>query len=241
MKKTANLITGLLFLLAFAHCGVPNNNAGGERASLDASAFEQRLGEAGMQLIDVRTAEEFSGGHLPSALNFDVRSSDFEQNVNGLDKEKPVLVYCLSGGRSTEAANRLSDMGFKKVYDLEGGILAWQSAGKTLESVGNDPVATGMTEAEFEQQLNVDKYVLVDYNAKWCKPCVQMSPMLEKVAEEKKDKMVLMRVDADDNKALMLARGISSVPYFELYKNDSLLWKHEGAIDEATLLKETKL
>ncbi len=80
----------------------------------------------GIQLVDVRTPEEFASGHLENAVNINFYSDDFKDRINELDKEKEVYLYCRSGGRSAKAAKDLEAMGFKKVYDLEGGILKWQ-------------------------------------------------------------------------------------------------------------------
>ena len=81
------------------------------------------------QLIDVRTAEEFAGGHLDSAINVNWNSTDFEAKASKYDKSKPVFIYCRSGGRSAQAAAKLSEMGFEQVYDLEGGIANWNAVG----------------------------------------------------------------------------------------------------------------
>lgn len=79
------------------------------------------------QLLDVRTDEEYSVSHLKDAQNICVTNSDFAEKVKTLDKNKPVYVYCKRGGRSAKAAQILSDMGFTKVYDLEGGITNWEN------------------------------------------------------------------------------------------------------------------
>lgn len=81
-------------------------------------------------LIDVRTADEYSGGHLEGAKLVDYYGSDFEANINELDRDVPVYVYCRSGGRSGRSASQMEEMGFKTVIDLSGGIMAWESAGK---------------------------------------------------------------------------------------------------------------
>lgn len=92
-------------------------------------AFADKLKAAsGATLIDVRTAEEFAEGHLSGAKNYDWNGEHFEHQVMGLDKSKPVFVYCLKGGRSASAASKLRDMGFSEVYELEGGTAKWQAA-----------------------------------------------------------------------------------------------------------------
>ena len=79
----------------------------------------------GVQLVDVRTPEEFEAGHIETALNYNVNAPDFASQVEGLDKSKPVLLYCKKGGRSARAAKQLQEMGFMTLYDLEGGYTAW--------------------------------------------------------------------------------------------------------------------
>lgn len=79
----------------------------------------------GIQLVDVRTPEEFEAGHIESALNYNINGADFASQVEGLDKSKPVLLYCKMGGRSARAAKQLKEMGFMTLYDLEGGYTAW--------------------------------------------------------------------------------------------------------------------
>ena len=85
-------------------------------------------GEHGI-LLDVRTPEEFAEGHLPNAINIDYKNEGFSAALDTLDKTKQYEVYCRSGHRSNESAVMMSKKGFKKVYDLEGGILKWQEKG----------------------------------------------------------------------------------------------------------------
>ena len=81
-----------------------------------------------IQIIDVRTPQEFAEGHIKNAKNIDfMASSSFTTNINTLDKEKPILVYCRSGKRSNESVKTLLKVGFTKIYDLEGGILNWKT------------------------------------------------------------------------------------------------------------------
>ena len=67
-----------------------------------------------------------------TAQNCDVLADDFTEKVAVLDKEKPVMVYCKMGGRSSKAAAKLKELGFKHITDLEGGIMNWESADKTI-------------------------------------------------------------------------------------------------------------
>lgn len=87
---------------------------------------------AGVQILDVRTREEWKEGHLKGATLATVTEDGFLKKAkDALDPKKPVLVYCRSGGRSAKAAKQLREAGFT-VYDLAGGITAWQKAGKPV-------------------------------------------------------------------------------------------------------------
>jgi len=92
-------------------------------ALLSPVEFKTQIERGTVQLIDVRTPEEFQEGHIEGALNIDFYSEDFEKEFHKLDKDQPVYLYCRSGYRSNQSAIKLKEMGFKDVYDLEGGIL----------------------------------------------------------------------------------------------------------------------
>lgn len=78
-----------------------------------------------IQLVDVRTEKEFNEQHIGNAVNINVEDANFEQNLQVLNKSKPVYLYCRSGKRSDKAAKKLAATGFTKIYDLKGGITAW--------------------------------------------------------------------------------------------------------------------
>ena len=107
-----------------------------EYTDLDADAFEAYIThhkEQGLQLIDVRTPEEYAGGTIPGAVMIDVKDNAFAANAEAkLDKGKPVAVFCRSGRRSAAAASILTEKGFKTVVNLIGGFLAWPGAGKAV-------------------------------------------------------------------------------------------------------------
>ena len=85
------------------------------------------------QLLDVRTPSEYQSGHLPKATLMDFREDGFEEKVAQLDKDKPVMLYCAGGGRSHAAAAMLAQLGFWKVYELEGGMKNWVNSGEAVE------------------------------------------------------------------------------------------------------------
>ncbi len=86
-----------------------------------------------LQILDVRRPGEFMAGHIKGATLVTWGDADFEkQALNKISKDKPVLVYCRSGRRSTAATEALASLGFTKLHNLEGGITAWQAAGKPV-------------------------------------------------------------------------------------------------------------
>ncbi len=212
------------------------------KGSLTIQEFDQRLNsDPNVQLLDVRTPEEFAEGHIKGAINYNIDSPDFNANIATLDKNKPVLTYCRSGRRSSAAADILYDKGFVEVYNMEGGILEWIAAGKPIEKDKSAADTEGLTMEAFSKLVESDKMVLVDFNAQWCGPCKFISPMLDRIANEKKDKVVLLKIDADKNSDLLTQKRIDAIPYLELYKNGKMIWSHMGIITEEQLLKETGL
>lgn len=85
------------------------------------------------QILDVRTPEEFAGGHIDNATNIDWQGENFVKSIEKLDKNKPVYVYCRSGKRSLKASEKLEELGFKKIYNLDGGYLKWNAETKTAQ------------------------------------------------------------------------------------------------------------
>ena len=77
-------------------------------------------------MLDIRTPAEYAESHLPHAINFDFYALDFEQQLESLDKDQPYFIYCRTGSRSSVALELMKRIGFKEVYDLKGGIIAWE-------------------------------------------------------------------------------------------------------------------
>ena len=86
----------------------------------------------GMVILDVRTPEEFSEGHIPGAVNLNFFATDFLDKVKSYEG-KQIMIHCASGGRSGQALSRLKDTSFGALYHLKNGFTGWQSAGKKVE------------------------------------------------------------------------------------------------------------
>lgn len=93
---------------------------------LEVTDFKKEITKTNVQLLDVRTANEYNAGHIKKAINVDVLNQNaFTKYVKDLDLDQPVYLYCRSGGRSQTASKLLVELGFKEIYDLKGGYLNW--------------------------------------------------------------------------------------------------------------------
>lgn len=126
------LRNGIVFLVFFVAISCVKSQTEG-MALVDVLTFEQKMKEEGVQLIDVRTPSEYAEGHLANAVNININDSDFKAKIEMLDKTKPILVYCKSGGRSGRACSQLKEMGFITIIDLDGGITDWKAHEKPIE------------------------------------------------------------------------------------------------------------
>ncbi len=101
----------------------------------DVQEFEKITAEKSVVILDVRTPQEFLGGHIKDAVNIDVKADSFKDEAlrQLSDKNQMIAVYCRSGRRSVTAANILSEEGYKNIVNLKGGILVWQLSGKAVE------------------------------------------------------------------------------------------------------------
>ncbi|WP_108866210.1 rhodanese-like domain-containing protein [Aquimarina aquimarini] len=85
-----------------------------------------------VRLIDVRTPGEYSEGYIEGAENIDFNADNFEELIGKVDKTKPVIIYCRSGGRSKKCSEYMKKAGFVKIYDLDGGLTEWKSKQKKI-------------------------------------------------------------------------------------------------------------
>lgn len=83
-------------------------------------------------ILDVRTPEEFAEGHIESAVMVDFYSDTFDDELAALDPNVPYVVYCRSGNRSGQTITKMEQIGFQSVEDIDGGVVAWASAGLPL-------------------------------------------------------------------------------------------------------------
>ena len=99
---------------------------------MNAIDFETVLATPGVHIIDVRTPEEFAGGHIRGARNIPVQDPDFTEQISGLDPAGSYAVYCRSGNRSQPAVAAMQRVGISTIYELATGTTGWVAAGKPL-------------------------------------------------------------------------------------------------------------
>lgn len=136
MSKKLILISTVVVSLFTVSCGNSQNQTP-ETAiastevivNVDAKTFGELSVSQPGTILDVRTPEEWAEGTLKDAVKINYQGDNFESEVESLDKNAPVYVYCKRGGRSSSAADILKEKGFSKVYNLDGGITSWQENG----------------------------------------------------------------------------------------------------------------
>lgn len=130
MKSIISQISLVAVILLSSSC-----QSSAQQEKLNPHAFQAKMKELKNEVvIDVRTPQEYKGGHIENAKNINWNGNDFAEQVSKLDKDKPVMVYCMAGGRSAAAANELKKIGFKNVIDLEGGMTNWRANGLPEET-----------------------------------------------------------------------------------------------------------
>lgn len=195
----------------------------------NADQFLELSAKSGVQLLDVRTADEYKNGHIKNALQADwLNQQQFTDRVQYLDKSKPVLVYCASGGRSAKAAAWLSQNGFSKVVNLKGGFTEWKLKNKPVEGIAD---VTQLTTADYSKYIVSDIPVLIDFGAVWCPPCKKMEPVLETLQNDLRDKFKLVKIDGGINTNIMQQLNVAALPTFIIYKNGKEVWRKQGITD----------
>jgi rhodanese-related sulfurtransferase len=119
--------------LVFVNCKDRNAQEVKTIQIISVAEMEEALKADDVQLVDVRTEREYKKGHLVNAKNIVYQGANWDEQVASLDKDKPVYVYCAKGGRSAKCAALLEEAGFKKIFDLDGGITQWVNEGKKVE------------------------------------------------------------------------------------------------------------
>lgn len=223
----------LLLSFLFISCNGQTSNA---INTIDAKSFAEKLKtNENPQLLDVRTPEEYGVEHIGNAKNVNWNGDDFVAKVNFYDKSKPIFVYCKVGGRSAQAANKLVELGFKEIYNLDGGIMKW-NAENNANAIPSTKII-GICDQEYGELIKSNDRVMIDFNAKWCAPCKKMNPYILKFQTEMKDKIKIVQLDADENKTIVEQLKLDALPTIIIYEKGKEVWRNVGYISEEDLKK----
>ena len=233
MKHILFLVSASFFLIS---CGHTNSQT---IENIEVLEFQKLINKENGIIIDVRTPQEFHSGHIKEATNIDFYAAEFTDKLKIVRKDVPIYVYCRSGGRSSSAASKMEKLGFSKVYNLTGGIGAWNSANyKTVTSKeGKKLVLPTFTISEVENILKANDLTLIDFSTQWCVPCKKMKPVIQEIQKENSNVTVLF-IDADINKELINKYQIKGVPVFIVFNNTKEVFRHVGIISKKELLKQ---
>ena len=233
MKYLSALLTTIVFSAIIISCTAQTENA------LTADAFEKEITtKENIQILDVRTPGEFFSGHIKNALQADWNNkTEFERRLAFIDKNKPVYVYCLAGGRSAAAADKMRKAGYKNVYELKGGTNAWRAANKPLEGASNEKQ---MTIDEMNATIKDSEIVLVDFGASWCPPCKQMEPVLKSLTVNNQGKFTLLKVDGGRDQNILQAYKVTALPVFIIFKDGKQVWRKDGVATEKEIAEQFK-
>ncbi len=230
--KTKNLVVLALSIVLFS-CTENSTSKAQVIENVKAEKFKELMQTNENEiLIDVRTPGETASGHLQDATLIDYYGDDFKQKIAMVRKDVPIFIYCRSGGRSSSAAKKMQKMGFTKIYNMLGGIGAWNDAGyKTIKtSTAPSTKAKVILESEFQEILNNNTVVLVDFHTQWCVPCKKLAPIIDEIAKENKGNLYAIKIDADANKTLSKKYNVKGVPTLILFKNAKEVWRNTGLL-----------
>lgn|GEM_PF-893933 len=225
MKRTENLIAKLIPAALAALLAV---SCGDHYTTLSPTDFQSAFSsDTLVQLVDVRTPQEWELWHIGGATNIDVQNESFTDNAaSSLSKERPVAVYCRGGVRSVKAAEALYKAGFRNILNLDGGITAWREEGLpvtdqwdylvfdgedapdfTAEIMENDTVypdgytGGGISAPTITLSDLKGKVVMLQFTASWCSVCRKEMPHIESDIWQRhryEDDFVLIGIDRDE-------------------------------------------
>jgi len=222
----------LFLFFAFASCNAQPEGA----AKISPDQFEKALTGNNVQILDVRTAKEFKTGHIKNALQADwTQQEQFLDRVQYVDKDKPVYIYCLVGGRSAAAADWMRKNGYKQVTELSGGINAWKNASKPLEGSSDQPQ---MTIDQYWASIPKNKTTLVDFGATWCPPCVKMNPVIDELENSIGLDFPIVKLGDSNQFEVQKAFNIEPIPVFIIYKEGKEVWRKQGLVSKEELMAQ---
>ncbi len=146
MKTIFQTLLSVILLITIASCDAPEKTETQiENVTIDAAADLMKDGK-NIVVLDVRTPEEYTAGHIEGSININIAEDSFSEEAAKLDHDKTYIVHCaanVENGRTAKSMTILENLGFKNLLNLEGGIVAWEKSGQPM-------IKTGETEGHQE-------------------------------------------------------------------------------------------
>ena len=226
MKKQ-NLKNSISFLILLLSISGFAQNKSSNTVPLDVY-YTKIQSEKNPQIIDARSPEEFVLNHIEGAVNFNLESKDYEQQVAKLDKTKPIFTYSIGAGRSVWLANDLLKKGFKEAYSLEGGIANWIGTGKPFYANSKSKLSL----ADYNKIIADNTTVLVDIGSKYCGACKKVKPVLETIKAQYGENLKIVEIDLEENPQIVSdLKTVKVFPTLILYQNGQIIFKKDGLGD----------
>lgn len=241
MKKRKLILlisAGMALVMLLAACSSPAGNESGPASEAMGGVYEkitpeqakEKMDKGGVTILDVRTAEEYAEGHIEGALNLPNEEIGEKEPEQLEDKDAEILIYCRSGNRSRQAAEKLIAMGYTRVYDF-GGINDWpydvvaggeESGRESGEEEKKDGVFSEFTAEDLdgnEQTQEIfsgKKLTMVNIWGTFCGPCISEMPELAELNEaydESEFQVVGMVIDILGRDGTVSPEGIETAKY----------------------------
>jgi rhodanese-related sulfurtransferase len=210
----------LIALLVFAQLSLSAQNV------LSPADFDKGIKQQKVQVLDVRTPGEFNQAHLANALQADwLNPQEFQDRTKYLDSSLPVYIYCQAGVRSHNAAVYLREQKHLKVYELDGGISNWMANGLSVVQMTKVPQ---MSLETYQSSIPKTGLCLVDFNAKWCAPCVKMKPSIDSLSQHYKQLCSVGQIDGAVQTDILKPLQILGFPTLIIYKDGVEVWRQQG-------------
>ncbi len=225
MKKTSAIALAFLMMA----CG------NGPSSKIDAKELSKKAEEANVQILDIRTAEEFKANHIEKSVNIDINSPKFDSLTSVLYSSLPVYIVANDDKAADKGVTRMNILGFREAKALTGGVSAWEKAGFELVSEKPKVVYESDTIPFLKARMG-SKLVMVDFNATWCGPCKILQPTVEKIHDERAADVIVYSIDTDENPALAREYNANQIPLLVFIKNGKEVYRSLGVQPEESLL-----
>lgn len=204
---------------------------------LSSKKFNNLISENNIIILDVRTTNEFKNGHIKNAGQLNFYTLDFRRKLLLLPKDQAIYLYCNTGYRSYKAAIILVENGYTNVNNLEHGIMEWEleNFSISIDIDAKPDTDNKLNINDFQNLINSDSLVLIDFYAPWCAPCLKLLPIIDSLKLEYKNRIKIVKVNTDASKKLIRKLKITEIPFLLLYNKGQILHSKKGLISKQEL------